>query len=185
VEVHGQPLDIKNPQEAIGRRIGLVPEDRKKHGLVLGMKIRENETLPILGRISQASFVKAGEERDIARKYFDRLRVRAPGLESVTGGLSGGNQQKVVIAKWLAAECDVLMVDEPTRGVDIGAKTEIHDILREMVASEKAVLMVSSELPELIKMSTRILVFRGGKVVGEVSHEEADEEKLIRLMTGV
>lgn len=185
VQVQGRPLDVKNPLGAIGQRIGLVPEDRKRHGLVLGMKIRENETLPILSRISNAGFIRADEERETATKYFDRLRVRAPGLEFITGGLSGGNQQKVVIAKWLAAECDVLMVDEPTRGVDIGAKTEIHDILREMVAADKAILMVSSELPELIKMSTRILVFRGGKVVGELSHEEADEEKLIRLMTGV
>jgi len=185
VTVHGESLSMKNPQAAIKHRVGLVPEDRKRHGLVLGMKIRENETLPILGRLARLGFVRRGEERETAGKYFDRLRVKAPGLESAVGGLSGGNQQKVVIAKWVAAECDVLMVDEPTRGVDIGAKTEIHDILREITASGKAVLMVSSELPELIKMSTRILVFRNGQIAGELTHAEADEEKLIRLMTGV
>lgn len=185
VEVLGQELRIGSPQQAISRRVGLVPEDRKRHGLVLGMRIRENETLPILPRLARLGFVQRGKERDTAQKYFDRLRIRAPGLESVTGGLSGGNQQKVVLAKWLAAECDVLMVDEPTRGVDIGAKSEIYDILREVTASGKAILMVSSELPELIAIADRILVFRNGSVVGEVQRAEATEEKLIRLMTGV
>ncbi len=185
VEVLGQELRIGSPQRAISRRVGLVPEDRKRHGLVLGMRIRENETLPILPRLARLGFVQRGKERDTAQKYFDRLRIRAPGLESVTGGLSGGNQQKVVLAKWLAAECDVLMVDEPTRGVDIGAKSEIYDILREVTASGKAILMVSSELPELIAIADRILVFRNGSVVGEVRRVEATEEKLIRLMTGV
>ncbi|MBN9502880.1 MAG: hypothetical protein BGO01_20350 [Armatimonadetes bacterium 55-13] len=185
VTVHGEVLLMKNPQEAISKKVGLVPEDRKKHGLILGMKIRENETLSILDRLARLGFVNRAEERETAKKYFDRLRVRAPGMESITGGLSGGNQQKVVIAKWVAADCDVLMVDEPTRGVDIGAKTEIHDILREIAEAGKAVLMVSSELPELLKMATRILVFRNGEIVGELTHEEADEEKLIRLMTGV
>jgi len=185
VLVHGQPLTLGKPQRAIGNRIGMVPEDRKRHGLVLGMKIRENETLPILPRLARLGFIRRGAERVTADKYFKRLRVKAPGMESITGGLSGGNQQKVVLAKWLAAECDVLMVDEPTRGVDIGAKAEIYEILREVVQSGKAVLMVSSELPELINMADRILVFREGSVVGEVPRADATEEKLIRLMTGV
>ena len=185
IQVLGQSLRIGSPQRSIDQRIGLVPEDRKRHGLVLGMRIRENETLPILPRISRLGFVQRGKERETAKKYFDRLRVRAPGLESITGGLSGGNQQKVVLAKWLAAECDVLMVDEPTRGVDIGAKSEIYDILREVTASGKAVLMVSSELSELIGIADRILVFRNGSIVGEVARTDATEETLIRLMTGV
>lgn len=180
-----RPLRLGSPQSAISHGLGLVPEDRKRHGLVLGMRIRENESLPILPRLSSLGFVKRGEEKSVALRYFERLRVRAPGLESPTAGLSGGNQQKVVLAKWLAAECEVLMVDEPTRGVDIGAKSEIYDILREVTASGKAVLMVSSELPELIAIADRILVFRGGEVVGEVPQAEASEEKLIRLMTGV
>lgn len=182
---HARILSLGSPQRAINHRIGLVPEDRKRHGLILGMRIRENETLPILPRIARLGFVQRGKERDTAKKYFDRLRIRAPGLESITGGLSGGNQQKVVLAKWLAAECDVLMVDEPTRGVDIGAKSEIYDILREVTASGKAVLMVSSELPELIGIADRILVFRNGEIAGEISKAEATEEKIIRLMTGV
>lgn len=185
IQVLGQPLRLGSPQRAIDHRLGLVPEDRKRHGLILGMRIRENETLPILPRIARLGFIQRAKERDTAKKYFDRLRIRAPGLESITGGLSGGNQQKVVLAKWLAAECDVLMVDEPTRGVDIGAKSEIYDILREVTAAGKAVLMVSSELPELIGIADRILVFRNGEIAGEISKAEATEEKIIRLMTGV
>jgi ABC-type sugar transport system ATPase subunit len=185
VRVHDQPLGTGKVGRAIDRRIGMVPEDRKRHGLVLGMRIRENETLPILPRLAKLGFIQRRREKETALKYFERLRIRAPGLESVTAGLSGGNQQKVVLAKWLAAECDVLMVDEPTRGVDVGAKSEIHEILRELTAAGKAVLMVSSELPELIKISDRILVFRGGEIVGEVSRAEASEDRLIRLMAGV
>jgi ABC-type sugar transport system ATPase subunit len=185
VEVHGQVMSLRGTRHAIKRRIGLVPEDRKRHGLVLGMKIRENETLPILNRISRLGFVRQGLERKTAKEYFDRLAIKAPGMETVTGGLSGGNQQKVVLAKWLAAHCDILMVDEPTRGVDIGAKGEIHEILRELTQAGKAVLMVSSELPELIKMADRILVFRDGRIVGEIPRAEATEERLIRLMTGI
>ena len=185
IRVHGSPLGIGRVGRAIDRRVGMVPEDRKRHGLILGMRIRENETLPILPRLAKLGFIQRRREKDTALKYFERLRIRAPGMESVTAGLSGGNQQKVVLAKWLAAECDVLMVDEPTRGVDVGAKSEIHEILRELTLAGKAVLMVSSELPELIKISDRILVFRGGEIVGEVSRAEASEERLIRLMTGV
>ncbi|MBC8066088.1 MAG: sugar ABC transporter ATP-binding protein [Chlorobia bacterium] len=185
VQVHGQQLRLGRPERSTSNRIGMVPEDRKRHGIILGMRIRENETLPLLPRLAKLGFVQRGKERDTAQRYFDRLRIRAPGLESITGGLSGGNQQKVVLAKWLAAECDVLMVDEPTRGVDVGAKSEIYDILREVTASGKAVLMVSSELPELINMADRILVFREGAIVGEVARAGATEEKLIRLMTGI
>lgn len=184
VQLGGSKYKLECPSRGIDRGLGLVPEDRKRHGLVLGMRIRENETLPILSRMSKLGFIQASKERKTAKAYFDRLRVKAPSPESVTGGLSGGNQQKVVMAKWLAADCDVLMVDEPTRGVDIGAKAEIHQILREIAASGKAVLMVSSELPELLKMADRIIVFRSGQIVGELNREEADEEKLIRLMTG-
>jgi len=185
VSIHGQTLPLRRTDRAISRRIGMVPEDRKRHGLVLGMKIRENETLPILTRLARLGFVQAARERATAQTYFERLRIKAPSMESSAGGLSGGNQQKVVLAKWLAAECDVLMVDEPTRGVDVGAKAEIHEILLEIVAAGKAVLIVSSELPELLRMADRILVFRGGRIVGELPRSDADEEKLIRLMTGV
>ncbi|MFI5385171.1 MAG: sugar ABC transporter ATP-binding protein [Fimbriimonadales bacterium] len=185
IEVGGQEVRIRDPRTALRLRLGLVPEDRKRHGLVLSMKVRENMTLTILRRLSAFGFVRQGQERRQAKTYFDRLRVRAPSLEAPTSGLSGGNQQKLVIAKWVAADCKVLMVDEPTRGVDVGAKQEIHDILREMAKEGRAVLVVSSELPEMLAIATRVLVMRAGKIVGELSRDDADEEKLIRLMTGV
>ncbi len=185
VRVEGEPVKITDPRDALKKGFGLVPEDRKRHGLVLSMRVRENMTLTILRRLSAFGFVKTGAEKKSASAYFDRLRVRAPSLETPTAGLSGGNQQKLVIAKWVAADCEILMVDEPTRGVDVGAKQEIHDILREMAKEGRALLVVSSELPEMLALATRILVMRGGEIVGEVSRDEADEEKLIRLMTGV
>lgn len=185
IVVGGEQVRIRDPRQALKKGLGLVPEDRKRHGLVLSMRVRENMTLTILRRLSAFGFVKAGAERKSASKFFDRLHVRAPSLETPTAGLSGGNQQKLVIAKWVAADCKVLMVDEPTRGVDVGAKQEIHDILREMAQEGRAVLVVSSELPEMLALATRILVMRGGKIVGELNRDDADEEKLIRLMTGV
>lgn len=185
VSVRGDTSKIRNPREAIKKKIGLVPEDRKRHGLVLGMKIRENITLPILSKVSSAGVMSPVKEKQISQSFFDRLRIKAPNAEYSVLGLSGGNQQKVVIAKWAASNCDVLIVDEPTRGVDVGAKSEIYDILREIVQDNKAVIMVSSELAELIEVATRILVFRNGKVVAELQKEEANEERIIRLMTGV
>lgn len=185
VEVEGKAVRIRDPRTALRLGLGLVPEDRKRHGLILSMRVRENMSLTILRRLAAFGFVKQRAERKQAQTYFDRLHVRAPSLESATSGLSGGNQQKLVIAKWVAADCKVLMVDEPTRGVDVGAKQEIHDILREMAKEGRAVLVVSSELPEMLALATRVLVMRQGKIVGEVSRDDADEEKLIRLMTGV
>ncbi|HTQ11186.1 MAG TPA: sugar ABC transporter ATP-binding protein [Fimbriimonadaceae bacterium] len=185
IEVIGKQVRIRDPRMALRLGLGLVPEDRKRHGLILSMRVRENMTLTILRRLAAFGFVKQRQERKQAKTYFDRLHVRAPSMEAATSGLSGGNQQKLVIAKWVAADCKVLMVDEPTRGVDVGAKQEIHDILREMAKEGRAVLVVSSELPEMLAIATRILVMRLGKIVGEVDRDDADEEKLIRLMTGV
>lgn len=185
VLLNGLPHKLADPEGSIQRRLGLVPEDRKRHGLVLGLKIRENMTLPILSRLSNQGFVARGKESGTAQAYFDRLRIKAPSPESITLGLSGGNQQKVVIAKWAAANCDVLMIDEPTRGVDIGAKAEIYEIVREIAKQGKAIIMVSSELQELLQVSSRILVFREGRIVAEMPTSEASEEKVVRLMVGL
>ncbi len=171
---------ISRPKE-----LGLVPEDRKRHGLVLLMNARENVSLPTLKRLSALGWIRSRAERHLAGKYFDRLRVKAPSVESVVAGLSGGNQQKIVLAKWLAADCRVLMVDEPTRGVDVGAKAEIHALIDDLANRGNGVLMISSDLPEVLNLSTRILVFRAGHIVGEVSRAEATQEKLVRLMAGI
>jgi ABC-type sugar transport system ATPase subunit len=185
VYVNGQPMPLRHPATAMSRGLGMVPEDRKRHGLVLMMNTRENMSLPTLERLARLGWVRTSAERQVARKYFELLHVRAPGVESLVAGLSGGNQQKVVLGKWLAAGCRVLIVDEPTRGVDVGAKAEIHGLLDELANKGNGVLLISSELPEVINLSTRILVLRAGRVVGEVSRALAGQETLMRLMAGI
>jgi ABC-type sugar transport system ATPase subunit len=163
-------------------RIGYLPEDRKKEGLVLMMNISDNVSLPHLGTFSRFGFVD--ERREIAEveKLTKRLRVKAPSLDSVTAGLSGGNQQKVAIAKWLARTCDLLIVDEPTRGVDVGAKAEIYQLLDEVACQGVAILMISSELPELLSLSRRIIVMREGFVTGELPYDQFSQEKVLNFM---
>ncbi len=185
VRVRGKPMPLRQPSVAMRHHIGMVPEDRKRHGLVMMMNARENTTLPTLERFAGLGWVRFGAERRIAQKYFDLLHVRAPSTESVVAGLSGGNQQKVVLGKWLAADCHVLIVDEPTRGVDVGAKAEIHGLIDELANKGNGVLLISSELPEVINLSTRILVLRNGRLVGEVSRAQASQETLLRLMAGI
>ncbi len=163
----------------------MVPEDRKRHGLVLMMNARENISLPTLERFARRGWVRPAAERRAAQTYFDRLRIKAPSTESVVAGLSGGNQQKVVLGKWLAADCRVLIVDEPTRGVDVGAKAEIHSLIDELAHKGNGVLLISSELPEVINLSTRILVLREGRIVSDVPRSQATQELLVRLMAGI
>ena len=131
--------------------IGLVPEDRKRQGLVLAMTGLANATLPTLGALSRLTFIRHRAERALAGSYFDRLRVRTPGLDYIVAGLSGGNQQKIVLAKWLAARCRILILDEPTRGVDVGAKAEIHALIDELASKGSGVILISSELPEILQ----------------------------------
>jgi ABC-type sugar transport system ATPase subunit len=176
---------VRNPQAAMRRGIGLVPEDRKRHGLVLGLTAKENVSLPVLETLARFGWVRAGEERALAGKFFERLRVRAPSVDATAASLSGGNQQKLVVAKWLAANCRVLIVDEPTRGVDVGAKAEIHGLIDELARQGSGVLLISSELTEILSLSSRILVMRAGKIVAEVPRAEATQEKLMRLMAGI
>jgi ABC-type sugar transport system ATPase subunit len=185
VFVDGRPVRIRNPRDAITLGIGLVPEDRKRQGLVLSESGMHNVSLPILPRLSRFTWLQRRDERAIATEYFQKLRVRAPSVASVVGGLSGGNQQKVVLAKWLAARSTVLILDEPTRGVDVGAKAEIHSLIDELTAQGRGVLLISSELPEVLRLSHRILALRSGRIVGEVSRARATEEGLLRLMAGL
>ena len=185
VSVDGKLVSIDSPQTAMGFGIGLVPEDRKRQGLVLGESGLHNTSLPILDRLSRMTFVKRDEERQLAASFFSKLRVRTPSITAPVAGLSGGNQQKVVLARWLAASSRILMLDEPTRGVDVGAKAEIHALIRDLAARGSAVLLISSELPEVIALSHRVLVMRQGQLVAEVPHAEATQEKLLRLMAGV
>jgi ABC-type sugar transport system ATPase subunit len=165
--------------------LGLVPEDRKRQGLVLVMSALANTTLPILGRLSRWSFIRRTAERALVGTYFERLRVRAASVDVVTAALSGGNQQKLVLAKWLAAKCQVLMLDEPTRGVDVGAKAEIHALVDDLAAKGAGVILISSELPEVLNLCTRVIVLREGRIAGELPRAAATQDALMRLMAGV
>jgi ABC-type sugar transport system ATPase subunit len=185
VVVDGTPARIRTPRQAIRLSIGLVPEDRKRQGLVLQASGVHNTSLPILQRLSLGGWIRRRQERALAVEYFDRMRVRTPSPETPVAGLSGGNQQKVVLARWLAANSRILMLDEPTRGVDVGAKAEIHALIAELAARGSAVLLISSELPELLSLSSRILVLRGGRVAGELPRAQATQDRLLRMMAGL
>jgi len=185
IAVAGQAVHLTSPAAAMAHGIGLVPEDRKRQGLVLSMSAMSNTTLATLPRLARWLFIRRGQERLQAKTYFDRLRVRAASPDVIAAGLSGGNQQKLVLAKWLAAECRILILDEPTRGVDVGAKAEIHALIDRLAADGCAVILISSELPEVLHLSTRILVLREGRIAGELRREQATQAAVMRLMAGV
>ena len=183
--VQGEQVAIRNPEQAMRYQIGLVPEDRKRQGLVLSMSAGANTTLATLEWLSRLGFINRRAERAQAATYFNRLRVRAASPDVISAGLSGGNQQKLVLAKWLAAKCRILILDEPTRGVDVGAKAEIHALIDRLAADGSAVILISSELPEVLHLSTRILVLREGRIAGELSREMAGQAAVMRLMAGL
>jgi ABC-type sugar transport system ATPase subunit len=184
IRVNGQRAQMRSPREAMGRGLALVPEDRKRQGLVLAMRCGENATLPTLTKHARAGWIDRRAESNAVNGMFGRLRVAShPSTAAIA--LSGGNQQKIVMAKWLGANADILILDEPTRGVDVGAKAEIHAWIDELAQSGCAVLLISSELPELINLSSRILVLKKGRVAGEVSRGDATQDSLLRLMTGL
>jgi ABC-type sugar transport system ATPase subunit len=185
VLVRGKEMAPSSITTALASGIGFLPEDRKRMGLVLTMNCRENTSLAILPRLSLAGFVKRRTERTLAQRYSDQLRVKTPSIEVEISRLSGGNQQKVALAKWLARECTLLIVDEPTRGVDVGAKAEIHHLLDELACQGLALMVISSELPEVMNLSRRIIVMRQGHVAGELSREEFSQPNLMRLMSGL
>lgn len=185
VWIDGRAVAIRSPRQAMSLGVGYLPEDRKRQGLILSMGGRHNVSLPILDRLSLAGFVKTGPEKVLTRKFFDRLRVRTPHMDSPTWSLSGGNQQKIALAKWLASECGILLIDEPTRGVDVGAKAEIHALIDQLAKEGAAILLISSELPEVLNLSTRIIVLRAGRQMGELARKDATQESLMRLMAGV
>ncbi|MEA3187281.1 MAG: ribose transport system ATP-binding protein [Chthoniobacter sp.] len=185
VFVHGKKLPTGSVEAALRAGVGLLPEDRKRLGLVLTMKCRENTSLAALKKLTRIGFVQMGTEARLVRRYADRLRVKTPSMEGPIAGLSGGNQQKIALAKWLVRECDVLIVDEPTRGVDVGAKAEIHELLDELACEGKAIVVISSELPEVMNLSRRILVMRDGRLEREIARGDFSEETLMRAMAGV
>jgi ABC-type sugar transport system ATPase subunit len=176
----GTPVRLHHPRDAARHGIAMVPESRKEEGLLMMRSIRENATLATLPRFSRAGVVERAKERRYAQGLFDRLDVRAPGTSTRVGALSGGNQQKVLFAKWLAIEPRALLADEPTRGIDVAAKREIHGLIAELAASGIGVLLISSEIEEVLGLAHRVLVMREGRVVEELAGDEATEERVMR-----
>ncbi len=185
VEVDGQPLRKASPNQAIRLGIGLAPEDRKNSGLIVNLSVSRNITLASLDELFLSPLIFHRREKLVAEKYVDDLRIATPNVDRETLALSGGSQQKVVLSKWLLRNSKTLILDEPTRGIDVGAKLEIYRLMDELASQGVAILMISSDLPEILGMSDRILVMHEGRIVGELSHEEATEEKVMMLATGV
>ena len=175
---------IGSPAEAIRRRLGYLPEDRRQHGVVMEMPIAANASLANLDAVSRNGLIDNERERNLARQYVERLRIKAPSIYTETGSLSGGNQQKVAVARWLAINPEVMVLDEPTQGVDIGSKSEIHQIMGDLAEQGMAIVMISSELPEILGMSDRIAVMHAGTIAGILSRAEATQEKILALALG-
>lgn len=183
--LEGQEVHINSPIDAIQHGISLVPEDRKEQGLVLGMNCRDNMTLPQVGDLTAGPFVSDGAEIAIFDQYRDKLAIKTPSWRQQAGNLSGGNQQKIVIGKWLSMAPQVLIVDEPTRGIDVGSKSEIHNLIRDLAKQGYAVIVISSEMPEVLRVSDRVIAMFHGEIIREFTSEEVNEDNLVQAISGI
>lgn len=183
--LEGQEVRIASPIEAIAHGISLVPEDRKGQGLVLGMNCKDNMTLPQISDLTAGPFVSDGAEVAIFDQYRDRLQIKTPGWRQKVGNLSGGNQQKIVIGKWLSMAPKVLIVDEPTRGIDVGSKAEIHNLIRDLAGQGYAVIVISSEMPEVLRVSDRVVAMFHGEIIREFTSDEVNEDNLVQAISGI
>jgi len=181
--LNGKRLEIKSPMDAVKSGIGYLSEDRKRYGLALNLDVAENSVLADLSKFSACGFVKEGKIAKTAKDFVLKLKTKTPSIRQTVRNLSGGNQQKVVIAKWLIRNCDVLIFDEPTRGIDVGAKSEIYALMNELAKQGKSIIMISSELTEVLRMSDRIIVMCEGKITGELDIKDANQEEIMRLAT--
>lgn len=185
LKINGKTVSLKTVKDAISHKIAYVTEDRKALGLVLSNEIRPNITMAKLDKVARWGFhIDKDLERKESSEYSKRFGVRTPSIEQLVGNLSGGNQQKVLLAKWMFAEPDILILDEPTRGIDVGAKTEIYSLINELVAEGKSVIIISSEMPEVLGMCDRIYIMNEGQIIGELTSEEADQEKIMMMILG-
>lgn len=180
----GKPVRIRSPKDAVKNRIGLIPEDRKEKGLLLSFDLESNIALPSLPEISRLTFMSRKKIKEISEEQRKALQIKTPTMKQLAKNLSGGNQQKVVLAKWLAAECDTLIFDEPTRGIDVGAKQEIYKLIRRLASEGKCIIMISSEMEELLGVSDRIIVLYEGKLSGELQREHFTQENVLALASG-
>lgn len=181
IYIEGNKVEIKSPKDAINYGLALVPEDRKEQGLVMEMSVRENTTLANLKQVSKLGFINIGEENKITDSYINKIRTKTPSREQKVVNLSGGNQQKVVLSKWLMTNPKILILDEPTRGIDVGAKKEIYTIMSNLAKRGVAIIMISSELPEILGMSDRIIVMHEGEIKGVLNREESSQEKILEI----
>ena len=183
IYVNGKKVDIKSPMDAVKCGIGYLSEDRKRYGIVVAKSGAENSTMASMENFMNGIFINKKKENEIAKKYVNDLKTKTPGVDQLVVNLSGGNQQKVVIAKWLVRNCDILIFDEPTRGIDVGAKSEIYHLMNELVAEGKSIIMISSEMTEILRMSDRIVVMCEGKKTGEIDISEATQENIMHAAT--
>jgi ribose transport system ATP-binding protein len=182
--IEDKKVSIRNTSQAINHGIGLIPEDRKQHGILSEMTVKENISYSAMRNISTFGIINGKLERNIALSFKEKLDIKTPDLDRKAKNLSGGNQQKVVLSKWLATRCKVLLFDEPTRGIDVGAKQEIYELIKQLAEEGKGIIFISSELPELIGMADRILVMREGKIVGSFRKGEATQDAILDLASG-
>ena len=183
VEVRGRRVLIKSPENAVAHGIGYLSEDRKRFGLAVNLNVRDNLAMATYERYQKGLFIQASAVRQVTQEYIQKLNIKTPSLEQLLRNLSGGNQQKVVIAKWLIRVCDILIFDEPTRGIDVGAKSEIYALMFELTRQGKSIIMISSELPEILRMSDRIIVMSEGRITGELPIEKASQEAIMEFAT--
>ena len=183
IYVNGQKVEIKTPQDAVKCGIGYLSEDRKRFGIVVDKTVAENSTMATMENFMKGIFIDKKKEKDVAQEYVAALKTKTPSVDQLVVNLSGGNQQKVVIAKWLVRNCDILIFDEPTRGIDVGAKSEIYHLMNELVAEGKSIIMISSEMTEILRMSDRIVVMCEGRKTGELGIEEATQERIMHAAT--
>jgi ribose transport system ATP-binding protein len=183
VEVNGRPVYIRSPEDAVRHGIGYLSEDRKRFGLATGLSLKDNVALASFDQFSTGAFIEDGKVREAAGQFVDRLNIKTPSLDQIVRNLSGGNQQKTVLAKWLIRNSEILIFDEPTRGIDVGAKGEIYTLMNELVQEGKSIIMISSELPEILRMSDRIVVMCEGRVTGELDIAEANQERIMEYAT--
>jgi ribose transport system ATP-binding protein len=183
VRVFGEEVQISRPADAVRRGIGYLSEDRKRYGLILRQSVFANVALPRLGSFLRLGLLQDSKMRQVAQEYCETLGIKTPSVEQQLRNLSGGNQQKVVLAKWLYRDCDILIFDEPTRGIDVGAKQEIYDLLHRLTAQGKSIIMISSELEEVLRMSDRVAVMCAGRITGVLSNAEATQERIMELAT--
>ena len=183
IRVKGEEVKIHHPKDAVAAGIGYLSEDRKRYGLCLGLSVADNTVMAALDTLSGPVFVNDRKIKAESETYVEKVRTKTPSIKTLVRSLSGGNQQKVVISKWLLRDCDVLIFDEPTRGIDVGAKSEIYKLMNQLAAEGKSIIMISSELPELLRMSDRVVVMCEGRVTGELDISEATQEKIMTFAT--